>query len=205
MKPAAKPSAGRGHEVRIVGGLWKRSKLPVPDVPGLRPTPDRVRETLFNWLGQDLSGWQVLDAFAGSGALGMEAGSRGASVQMLESDRHVVRGLQASIVRLHGQERVRIDQADAFRWMKACTETPFDLIFLDPPFALQCEDKAIRCAWPCLRVGGFLYLESGRELSLPPELGAQPFRQGRAGAVHFGLWRKEELVGERPAGQAGLT
>ena len=73
----------RAHEVRLIGGQWKRSKLPVLDKPGLRPTPDRVRETLFNWLGQDLSGWRVLDAFAGSGALGFEAASRGAAEVLL--------------------------------------------------------------------------------------------------------------------------
>jgi 16S rRNA (guanine966-N2)-methyltransferase len=71
------------HEVRIIGGQWKRSKLPVPDKPGLRPTPDRVRETLFNWLGHDLTGWRCVDAFAGTGALGLEAGSRGAANVLL--------------------------------------------------------------------------------------------------------------------------
>ena len=71
------PAAGPPGEIRIIGGQWKRSKLPVPDLPGLRPTPDRIRETLFNWLGQTLTGWRVLDAFAGSGALGFEAASRG--------------------------------------------------------------------------------------------------------------------------------
>ena len=80
--------------VRIIGGQWKRSKLPVADHPGLRPTPDRVRETLFNWLGQDLTGWRVLDAFAGSGALGFEAASRGAAeVLLLERDAALVRSL----------------------------------------------------------------------------------------------------------------
>ena len=78
MKPAKTP-----HEVRIIGGQWKRSKLPVADAPGLRPTPDRVRETLFNWLGQDLEGWRCLDAYAGSGALGFEAASRGADAVVL--------------------------------------------------------------------------------------------------------------------------
>lgn len=91
---AARPAATQADkpgEVRLIGGQWKRSKLPVPAAPGLRPTPDRVRETLFNWLGQDLSGWRCLDAFAGSGALGFEAASRGASdVMLLERDRKSV-------------------------------------------------------------------------------------------------------------------
>jgi len=90
------------HEVRLIGGQWKRSRLPVADRPGLRPTPDRVRETLFNWLGQDLAGWRVLDAFAGSGALGFEAASRGArEVVLLERDAVLARSLAASKQRLH--------------------------------------------------------------------------------------------------------
>ena len=90
------------HEVRIIGGQWRRSRLPVPDAPGLRPTPDRVRETLFNWLGQDLSGWRCLDAFAGSGALGFEAASRGAArVLLVEQDRRLAEGLRAVKERLN--------------------------------------------------------------------------------------------------------
>src|SRR5438045_9743994 len=88
---------GPPHEVRIIGGVWRRSKLPVADSPGLRPTPDRVRETLFNWLGQDLSGWRCLDAFAGSGALGFEAASRGAAeVLLVERDPRIGRSLRES-------------------------------------------------------------------------------------------------------------
>ena len=84
------------HEVRIIGGQWKRTKLPVPDKPGLRPTPDRVRETLFNWLGQDLTGWRCVDAFAGTGALGLEAASRGATeVLLVEQDPQLVSQLRA--------------------------------------------------------------------------------------------------------------
>ena len=78
-RPASPARRGLPHQVRIIGGLWKRTPLPVADRPGLRPTPDRVRETLFNWLGQDLTGWHCVDAFAGTGALGLEAASRGAA------------------------------------------------------------------------------------------------------------------------------
>ena len=108
MKP------GRAHEVRLIGGLWKRSKLPVADRPGLRPTPDRVRETLFNWLGQDLTGWRCLDAFAGSGALGLEAASRGASsVTLLEQDPALARGLRATVQRLGAAPgQVEVQAAD---------------------------------------------------------------------------------------------
>ena len=106
-------ATGPAHEVRLIGGQWKRSKLPVADRPGLRPTPDRVRETLFNWLGQDLAGWRVLDAFAGCGALGFEAASRGAAeVWLLERDPRLVRGLQAVKTRLQATT-VQVQAPDA--------------------------------------------------------------------------------------------
>ena len=116
VKPIVKGRSGKPataqalpREVRIIGGAWKRSKLPVTDAPGLRPTPDRVRETLFNWLGQDLSGWRCLDAFAGSGALGFEAASRGADeVLMVERDRGAAQRLRDTAERLkadHGAHR----------------------------------------------------------------------------------------------------
>ena len=99
--------APRSHELRIIGGDWKRSKLKVLDKPGLRPTPDRVRETLFNWLGQDLTGWLVLDAFAGTGALGLEAASRGAArVTLVEQDAAQARDLHAVVQRLPGAAAV---------------------------------------------------------------------------------------------------
>src|SRR6187455_2539916 len=105
------------NQVRIIGGHWKRTRLDVPDAPGLRPTPDRVRETLFNWLGQDLAGWRCLDAFAGSGALGFEAASRGASnVVLLERDRRIAAALTASKLRLKA-DALRIENVDALAWM----------------------------------------------------------------------------------------
>src|SRR3954471_8469384 len=121
-------------EVRIIGGQWKRSKLPVTDAPALRPTPDRVRETLFNWLGQDLAGWRCLDAFAGTGALGLEAASRGAAEGvLLERDARLVRGLKAVIERLKATQ-VRVEVADAIGWMARGAPARYDLVFLDPPF-----------------------------------------------------------------------
>ena len=94
-KPRPAAPARAAHEVRIIGGQWKRTKLQVPDKPGLRPTPDRVRETLFNWLGQDLTGWRCVDAFAGTGALGLEAASRGAAqVLLVEQDPQLVAQLR---------------------------------------------------------------------------------------------------------------
>src|SRR3954465_3725451 len=120
MPRPARPHAHRSppHEVRIIGGHWKRTRLDVPDRPGLRPTPDRVRETLFNWLGQDLTGWRCIDAYAGSGALGFEAASRGgASVLLIERAPRLVRSLRASRERL-GAGAVSVEPADALAWLR---------------------------------------------------------------------------------------
>ena len=189
MKP---PAAGSPpHEVRLIGGRLKRSKLPVADRPGLRPTPDRVRETLFNWLGQDLTGWRVLDAFAGSGALGFEAASRGAAeVLLLERDVALARSLQASQARLN-VTMLRVEQADALPWMQRCTHARFDLVLLDPPFGAGLQAPALAAAAPLLVPGGLLYLESPDALApdaAPPEFAL--LRQGRAGAVHYHLLRR---------------
>src|SRR3954462_14527541 len=103
-KPTSAPARTAPHQVRIIGGQWKRTKLDVADRPGLRPTPDRVRETLFNWLGHDLSGWQCIDAFAGTGALGFEAASRGATrVLLVEQDPQLVDLLRATKTKLQAQ------------------------------------------------------------------------------------------------------
>ena len=177
------------HEVRIVGGAWKRSKLPVPDRPGLRPTPDRVRETLFNWLGQDLTGWRVLDAFAGSGALGFEAASRGAAeVVLLESDRAVAEGLERTRLRLGG-EAMRIQRAEALAWMAGCAAARFDLVLLDPPFGSGLADAALAVAARIVAPGGFVYLESERPLPPGGAAGLALHKAGRAGQVHFHLLR----------------
>jgi 16S rRNA (guanine(966)-N(2))-methyltransferase RsmD len=190
-KPAAGgASRARANEVRIIGGLWKRSKLPVAAKPGLRPTPDRVRETLFNWLGQDLSGWRCLDAFAGSGALGFEAASRGAaSVVMLERESLLVDSLLATQKRL-GATAIRIERADALAWMARRATQTFDLVFLDPPFDAGLSVAALTAALPVVAPGGYLYLEAPEALTeLPP--GLLLHRQARAGAVHFCLLRRE--------------
>ncbi len=189
MKPAV--PGGPAREVRLIGGRLKRSKLPVADRPGLRPTPDRVRETLFNWLGQDLTGWRVLDAFAGSGALGFEAASRGAAeVLLLERDPALVRSLQASRARLQVMP-LRIEQADALAWMGRCAPARFDLVLLDPPFEAGLQAPALAAAAPLLVPAGLLYLESPEALApeaVPP--GFALLRQGRAGAVHYHLLRR---------------
>lgn len=196
--PASRPSSparatrrGPAHEVRIIGGRWKRSKLPVPDRPGLRPTPDRVRETLFNWLGQDLSGWRCLDAFAGSGALGLEAASRGAArVLMLERDAALVRGLRETAQRLQAGT-VEVEAADALAWMQRHGRPEWDLVLLDPPFEADLFAPALAAARPLLAPDGLIYLEANRAWT-PADAapaGLSLWRQGRAGAVHFQLLR----------------
>jgi 16S rRNA (guanine(966)-N(2))-methyltransferase RsmD len=186
----------RRSEVRLIGGRWKRSKLPVADAPGLRPTPDRVRETLFNWLGQDLTGWRCLDAFAGSGALGFEAASRGAaSVVLLERDRAVAARLEATRLRLDASQ-VRVEGVDALAWMDRCAGATFDLVFVDPPFDSDLLEPAAALARRLVSAGGFLYVESGQALDAPPwaQQGYTLHRQGRAGAVHFHLLRRVDAL-----------
>jgi 16S rRNA (guanine966-N2)-methyltransferase len=175
--------------VRLIGGQWKKSKLPVLDRPGLRPTPDRVRETLFNWLGQDLSGWRVLDAFAGSGALGFEAASRGAGeVVLLERDAVLARSLAASKTRLHA-EALQVHATDALAWMASAAHGRFDLVLLDPPFDAGLHARATDLGQKLLKPGGWLYVESGEALEAPAGFAAH--RHLKAGAVHAHLWRRD--------------
>ncbi len=187
-----RPASHAGvHEVRLVGGLWKRSKLPVADRPGLRPSPDRVRETLFNWLGQDLSGWRCLDAFAGSGALGFEAASRGAAeVVLIERDAVLVRSLRASQARL-GADALRVEAGDAMVWMARCAPARFELVLLDPPFDAGLALAALAAAAPLPVPGGWLYLEAAAPLPVQalPE-GFAVHRQARAGLVHYHLLQR---------------
>ncbi|MDQ2778144.1 MAG: RsmD family RNA methyltransferase [Pseudomonadota bacterium] len=185
------------REVRLIGGSLRKSRLPVLDRPGLRPTPDRVRETLYNWLGQDLSGWRVLDAFAGSGALGFEAASRGAAeVLLLEHDAVLVDSLRVSSARL-GAKTVSVLRANAIAWMGASARGRYDLVLLDPPFDTALAQPALAAAAPLVAAGGYLYLESDAAWPEPPA-GLEPFRDLRAGAVHAQLYR-------RPAAASPVT
>ena len=180
--------------VRLIGGQYKRSKLPVLDAPGLRPTPDRVRETLFNWLGQDLTGWRVLDAFAGSGALGFEAASRGAAeVLLLERDARLAASLRAVQARLKATQ-VRVEIAEAIAWMRRHAGAGFDLILLDPPFDAALAEPALAAAAPLLATDGLIYLEAG---SAPAADTLQahalvPHRSLRAGQVRAQLLKRAD-------------
>jgi len=188
-KRVHKPRAVQSHEIRIIGGLWKRTKLKVSDKPGLRPTPDRVRETLFNWLGQDLTGWHVLDAFAGSGALGLEAASRGAAeVLLLELDTALARNLALVKERLRA-DAVSIVAADALAWLSRCAPARFELILLDPPFDADAFAAALAAAAPCVTPGGYMYLEAPRAFDAAPA-GFTLWRHLRAGAVHAHLFQR---------------
>ncbi|WP_424192611.1 16S rRNA (guanine(966)-N(2))-methyltransferase RsmD [Ampullimonas aquatilis] len=179
------------HQVRIVGGQWKRTLIRVIDAEGLRPTPDRVRETLFNWLGQDLSGWQCLDLFAGSGALGFEAASRGAQeVILVENHKTAFAQLQALQEKLQAQQ-VRLIAGDALGYLQTAQRraSQFDLIFLDPPFHADWLPRVLPQITACLKPKGLLYVESEAVVN-----GQEPWcqayqivRQGKAGMAHFAL------------------
>lgn len=190
------------HEVRIIGGQWKRSKLPVADKPGLRPTPDRVRETLFNWLGHDLTGWRCLDAFAGSGALGFEAASRGArQVLLVERDAELVRSLRETQQRLKA-DTVRVEAADALTFLERSPAAAYELVFIDPPFDANVFDTALASAARVVVEHGLIYLEADRPfgaepLAKPSVEGLELTRHGRAGAVFFHLFRR---LATAPAG-----
>ena len=190
-KPAAAAPKGAG-EIRIIGGAWKRTRLPVAQRPGLRPTPDRVRETLFNWLGQDLSGWRCLDAFAGTGALGFEAASRGAaSVQLVESDAALVAQLHTLQQRLQATA-MRVQRGDGVAALKQAAPASLDLVLLDPPFDSDLFNPALQAAAQAVAADGFVYLEAPRAWN-DEELaawGLAVHRHLKAGAVHAHLLRR---------------
>ena len=172
------------NRVRIVGGQWRSRLLSFPDVEGLRPTPDRVRETLFNWLGQDLSGRACLDLFAGSGVLGLEAASRGARlVVLVERDLHAYRALQANAATL-AASTVQLVRANALEFLAADARR-YDVVFLDPPYAMGGREALLERVRERLAPGGLVYVEAPAPLALPP--GWQAYRSARAGAVHYQL------------------
>ena len=192
-KPAATPSRGQSaHEIRIIGGQWRRTPIKVLDKPGLRPTPDRVRETLFNWLGQDLTGWRCVDAFAGTGALGLEAASRGAvQVIALEQEPELAKQLLQQTERLKAT-MVQVQRGDAVVAMQRLVAGAFDVVFLDPPFDGPWFEPALRAAVRLVPVDGWVYLEAPAEWTdeaLAP-LGLQAVRHLKAGAVHAHLLRR---------------
>jgi 16S rRNA (guanine(966)-N(2))-methyltransferase RsmD len=194
--PAApKRPASAPNEVRIIGGQWKRTLLPVANLPGLRPTPARVRETLFNWLGQDLQGLRCLDAFAGTGALGFEAASRGAAeVVLVEQESALLSALNRTKTKLSA-DTVRVERGDGVAALRQRAGQGLDVVFLDPPFSDGQNDALVLSALAAARAAvgetGLIYLEAPRVWSADElaTIGLQVHRQGKAGQVAFHLLR----------------
>lgn len=190
------------NKIRIIGGDYRRRTLPFPDSEGLRPTPDRVRETLFNWLGQQLNGKTCLDLFAGSGALGFEAASRQARrVVMVEKSRAVQEALKANRQVL-GANHIDIVPMDALMYLKSSRET-FDVIFLDPPYDSNLLEQVLPLIKTRLAENGYLYIETRH---WPADfLGWDVLRHDKAGMVRYGLLTPSEPdqalppTGEQPA------
>jgi len=192
------------HQVRIIGGSWKRTPLPVPDAEGLRPTPDRVRETVFNWLNHLREGdWRdlrCLDLFAGSGALGFEAASRGAAnVLMVEQSPAAAKQLQATADKLQARQ-VRVRRGEALTVAQelaahADDAGRFDLIFLDPPYHREWLVKILPLCLSLLADGGLVYAEAETPLdpAVPPDwlAGWEAVRSDKAGMVFYHLLQRK--------------
>lgn len=198
MKPVPGTDGGK---VRIIGGRWRGTRLAVPPSPGLRPSSDRVRETLFNWLQPTLGNARVLDLFAGTGALGLEAVSRGAAHAVLvERDPGLVALLRHAVSRLSAAEQVDVVQAEALGWLRGQPVQSFDLAFVDPPFAGDLWQPALELLLPTLRPGAWLYLESpvDQVLRMPPE--CELHREGSTRELRYALYR---VTGRRGADTLG--
>ena len=175
------------NAIRIIGGQWRGRRLRFPDVPALRPTPDRVRETLFNWLGQDLTGRTTLDPFTGSGALSLEALSRGATLAVaVDRDPQLVRALAAIAGKL-GTQALEVHCADAQAFLVRDARA-YDVIFLDPPFSNDGWTRLLPAAAARLAKGGMLYVEAPAPIAAPPK-GLTVWRRDKAGQVHYHLLR----------------
>jgi 16S rRNA (guanine966-N2)-methyltransferase len=182
------PDANR---VRLIGGAFRRRVIRFPPTAGLRPTPDRVRETLFNWLGQDLAGKRCLDLYTGSGALTLEAASRGAALAVaIDRDRALIDALRATTSAL-GATAVAASVADA-RAFIANEHREFDVIFLDPPFGDDPWTWLLPACADRLAQGGFIYVEAAHAVS--PPSGFAVWRHDRAGRVHYHLFTRAEAA-----------
>ncbi|WP_159016238.1 16S rRNA (guanine(966)-N(2))-methyltransferase RsmD [Cognatiluteimonas profundi] len=179
-----------GGHVRIIGGRWRGTRLPVADAPGLRPTADRVRETLFNWLQPRLAGARVLDLFAGSGALGLEALSRGGREAVLvESDPQVATALRQVVERLGAQGQAEVVRADAVAWLRAPLHGRFDVVFVDPPFDKELWPAVLASLSPWLAPEALVYLEAPAGAA-PMPAGWIVHREGSTREVRYALYRR---------------
>jgi len=193
-----------GH-VRVIAGSLRGSKLPVADSAGLRPTGDRARETLFNWLQGEVAGRRVLDLFAGSGALGFEAASRGAaSVLLVERDAQLAASLRDSASRLHA-EAISVECADALAWLARAPEPRFELAFLDPPFQAGLHEAAARALGPWLAPRAWVYVELAKAADFAPPGGWELHRESATREARHLLFRADSpaaagtLAGSLPA------
>ena len=181
------------NTVRIIGGEWRRRLLRFPDSPGLRPTPDRVRETLFNWLGNDLRGLSCLDLFAGSGALGFEAASRGAErVVLVDNSPNVLAALELNARTLGMAGRLEIVRSDAVRFATS-SQQRFDVLFLDPPFNAGWIERLAASVPAIVAPDGVIYVEAERLVEHCGDWST--VRSGRAGQVFYQLMKRGEADG----------
>lgn len=179
------------NSLRIIGGRYRRRVLRFPDSEGLRPTPDRVRETLFNWLGQELDGQHCLDLFAGSGALGFEAASRGAArVVMVEQAPKVLAALIENAKMLQNPPEVEITRRDALQYL-ASTNSRFDLIFIDPPYRKGWIARLEPLLPGVLNDNAAIYVEAEQKIEALGDW--RTVRHGKAGEVHYQLMRREAV------------
>lgn len=197
-KPVAKSTASSkpkgSNQLRIIGGLWRGRKLNFPDVDGLRPTGDRIRETLFNWLAPDIQGAHCLDLFSGSGALGLEALSRGAaSSLLLEKHPAAAQQLKANLHLLQAGNG-RVEQANSLHWLTQQASHRFDIVFIDPPFALNLWDKIATAleAGNWLADEAVIYLEAPRDAQLQLPANWTLHRDKQAGQVSFRLYHRQQ-------------
>lgn len=178
-------------QVRIISGDWRGSKLPVESYPGLRPTSDRVRETLFNWLQSHIVGKRGLDCFAGTGALGFEAASRGATeVVLLEKVPALANSLRETATRLKAGN-IRVETSDSFAWLRGSATSRFDLVFIDPPFGTDYAQQLIPLLGPWLSDLAWVYVETGRSTVIEVPNTYQLYREGSTREVWYRLFRHD--------------
>ena len=182
-------SRPRAQQVRIIGGRHRGRIIRFPAVAELRPTPDRVRETLFNWLGQDLTGRRTLDLFCGTGALSLESISRGAALAVaVDRSAAFIRAVEATAATMNVQGlETHVGDAQAFLKRE---RRKFDVVFLDPPFDANPWDSLLPPSLAALSEQGFVYAEARQALDAPP--GAELWRHAKAGQVHYHLMRNRE-------------
>jgi len=193
MRKNKQENRKRPGSVRIIGGEWRGRRLPVRDLPGLRPSSDRCRETLFNWLQAHVRGAVCVDLFAGSGALGLEAASRGAAEVILVEKFSLAAQDLRDVLLLLKADQVTVVEADALQWLQSCPAQSLDIAFVDPPFGLHLDTRALELirVRDCIRTGGFVYIETARDATeIVPGPGWETAREKTLGEVRLLLLKK---------------